>query len=416
MKRKMPGQGSRRRADPGAVQELARSLIRVVDPDALLRSVGEGLRKLFGTDLILILVADPQGPEFTPWHSIGFAPEALRGVGFSSRGRMAGWLSANQQCLSLAGGARLAGELDPVDRELVGRLEVQICAPLVSLDRLIGMILLGASDPGWALDGDELELLAMLASQVALALEHAMLHAQRKERLHRLYLAERLATAGQLAAAVAHEIRNPLAVISTTVEYLVRDFPEGDAKRSLAQQLLSEVSRIKQTTEALTSLGREREPQRSELDILEILDQALLLIEVQRQQQRVEVVKSYGQARLPVLGGSNEFRQVFLNLLLNSLQAMGDGGKLSIRAGVRTSPYDPETDRRVRIEITDTGCGLRREDLERVFDPFFTTKPQGTGLGLFICQSILARYDGEIRLESAVGRGTTARIDLPLLT
>jgi signal transduction histidine kinase len=412
----MPGKKSRRQADPGAVQEFARSLTRMVDPDALRRSVGEGLRKLFGPDLILMLLADPHGPEFTPWHSIGFDPEALRGVGFSARGRMAGWLSANQQCLSLAERLRLAEELDPLDRELVGRLKVQVCAPLVSLDRLIGMILLGASDPGWALERDELQLLAMLASQIALALEHAMLHAQRKERLHRLYLAERLATAGQLAAAVAHEIRNPLAVISTTVEYLVQGFPEGDEKRVLAQQLLAEVSRIKQTTETLTSLGQEREPQRTELNILEVLDQTLLLIEAQRQQQQVEVVKSYGQARLPVLGGANEFRQVFLNLMLNSLQAMGDGGKLSIRAGVLASPYNPEADRRVRIEIADTGCGIRPEDLEKVFDPFFTTKPQGTGLGLFLCQSILARYDGEIRLESAVRCGTTARIDLPLLT
>lgn len=411
----MPGQGSRRQVDPGAVREFALSLTRLVDPDALRRSIGEGLQKLFGTDLILMLLADPHGPEFTPWHSIGFDPEALRGVGFSSRGRMAGWLSANQQCLSLAERVRLAEQLDPVDRELVGRLKVQVCAPLVSLDRLIGMILLGASDPAWTLERDELQLLAMLASQVALALEHAMLHAQRKERLHRLYLAERLATAGQLAAAVAHEIRNPLAVISSTVEYLVQGFPEGDEKRNLAQQLLAEVSRIKQTTEALTSLGREREPQRTELDILEILDQTLLLIEVQRQQQQIEVVKSYGDDRLAVLGGANEFRQVFLNLILNSLQAMGEGGTLSIRAGVRASPYNSEAERRVRIEITDTGCGIRPEDLAQVFDPFFTTKPQGTGLGLFLCQSILARYDGEIHLENAVRRGTTARIDLPLL-
>lgn len=405
---------SRLEAGSEEIREFIRSLARLADPDVLLRRIGERFRELFAADLAVVLMADPGGRDFTPLVSFGFSPEALNGIGFSSRGRLADWLGCNKRCLSLFERLGVKELLDPIEWELLRGLKIQICAPLVSLDRLIGMILLGSNDPVWALSSEESDLLDTLASQASLALENAVLHLQQRQQLSRLYLAERLAAAGQLAAGVAHEIRNPLTVVSSTVEYLAREFPADDPKRALAEQLLSEVGRIARTTESLIWLGREREPQQTEIDLLEVIEQVLLLVEVPRRQQHVEIVKSYDLDRFTVFGDFNEIKQVFFNLMLNSLQAM-ESGTISVRVGTRISPYNPLADLRVEVELTDTGRGIHPEDLARVFDPFFTTKREGTGLGLYICQSILARYDGEIGLESRIDQGTTVRVHLPLL-
>ncbi len=406
------GQKSHSTIDPTAVHDFARSLNRMVDPDALLATVGDRLRDLFGPDLILVLQVEPRNGDFTPAYSIGFDEEALNTFGLSSHGSLAEWFAANEECIGLSLDLGLPEHLDPSERELLRRLAVQICMPLVSMNRLIGMILLGSTNPGWRLKGEDLALLEMLSGQVALALENAALHSEQKERLHRLHLAQGLAMSGRLAAGIAHEIRNPLTAIRSTVQYIADELAEEDPKRVLAQGLLSEVDRIQQTTEGLLNLSRTRNSERREIDLLVTLDQALLLIEAQARQQGVEIEKEYEGERFIVLGDADQLRQVFLNLLLNALEAIPEVGKITVRVGPWQSRYSPR-DRRVQIEIADTGIGIRNEDLGRILDPFFTTKGEGTGLGLAICQSILARHEGEIDVRSAVGQGTTFSVLLP---
>jgi signal transduction histidine kinase len=372
------------------------------------------LRRLFGADLVLVLVQEPGHSDFTPRYSLGFDPAALAGAGIAGRGRLAHGLRAEEQCTNLARRLEVLENLDPAERDLLVRLRVQVCLPLLSLGRLLGMILLGSTDPAWRLGREEEELLEMLSVQAALSLENALLHSQQRDRLLRLYRAERLATAGRLAAGVAHEIRNPLTVISSTVQYLVQGIPTDDPRWELAQGLLAAVARVDRTVESLLRLARTRETPRAEHNLLASLDRALLLIEAQARQGDITVEKRYSRESFVVLCDPDRMEQLFLNLLLNALQATAAGGRITAAVDLWEDPYNP-ADRRVQAEIADTGTGIPVEELEKVFEPFFTTKSEGSGLGLPISLSIVESYEGEIDVHSEPGRGTTVCVRFPLV-
>lgn len=360
--------------------------------------------QLFGPDLVLVFQVEPGRELLVSGYHRGYEAEAVRDLTISAEGKLARWLTARERCASLARDLELLDHLEAKERELLTRLRVQHCAPLVSLGRLIGMALVGSTDPAWSLSEEDQQLLDLFASHAALALENSILHSQQRDRIQRLYRAERLAMAGKLAAGVAHEIRNPLTVISSTVEYLLRGISEDDPRRGLTEAVLHEVARINRTVEGLLSLGRVREARQSEVDLLKPLEQARLLVEGQARAKDVRMDKHYGR-RLKVYGDADQLQQVFLNLLLNALQATDLGGSIAIRAEA--------LENKVQVEIADSGRGIERTDLDRIFEPFFTTRPEGSGLGLAICQSIVERHDGEIDLRSRPGQGTTVRVRLP---
>ena len=403
-----------RRTDRAAVYELIRSLSLLVDPDALLEKVGEGFRHLFRADLVLVLLREVEQGDFTPCYSLGYDSRVLAGIGMSRRGWLARRFGGDTHCLDLADRLELQEQIDPAEQELLARLKVQLCLPLVSLGRLIGMILLGSTDSAWRLAREGRELLEMLGAQVALALENAVLHSRQSDRLRRLHRAERLATAGRLAASVVHEIRNPLTVISSTVQYILQGLAAGDPRQELAEGVLAEVARIERTMDSLLRLGRTREVLQAEHDLREPLNRSLLLVEVKARQRGIEVERCFDSETLRVLCDLDQIEQLFLNLLLNALQATPEGGRITVAATTWEDPYNP-ADRRAQIEISDTGTGIPEEELERVFEPFFTTKSEGSGLGLPICLSIVESQDGEIDLRSKVGQGTTVCVRFPLL-
>jgi signal transduction histidine kinase len=410
------GKPATARIDPRSIQEFARSILSLVDPSTLLSAITDHLRDLFGADLALILQRDSQRGDFIPLHSVGFDQALLRGAGFAGNGRLAGRLLSNRTCLALSEELRLEDHLDLWELELIRKLKVQVCTPLISREEITGMILLGSSDARWRLSREDLGLLDVLALHAALALESAQLQSRQRDRLRRFYRIERLTAEGQLAAGLAHEIRNPLTAISSTIQYILRDLPEADANRELVRELLSEVDRIHQTCESLLRLTRMDEPRQEEYDLLDTIDQALLLIEGQARQTEVQLEKSYTWDSFLVRGDRDQLKQVFLNLFLNALQAMdGTGGRLAVRAEPWSPPFGLK-DEWVQVEIADTGCGIRPELLERIFNPFFTTRGEGTGLGMTISQAILERHEGEIEVQSKVEEGTYVFVRLPLST
>jgi len=255
-------------------------------------------------------------------------------------------------------------------------------------------------------------MLDLLASQASLAFENAALYRSQTERLNRLHRAERLAAVGQLAAGLAHEIRNPLTAIRSTMQYLLQGLTPGEARHQLVEELLSEVDRINSTLGGLLSLSRSGELRLIEIDLLVPLSLSLRLVQARADEQQVRLEPSLGREPLRVLGDTNQLKQVFLNLLLNALQSMPEGGRIAVTA----SPSGPATGaaRWGQVRIVDTGQGIPSDQLRQVFDPFFTTKRDGTGLGLAICHGIIEQHQGEIRLESEEGRGTTAFVRLPL--
>jgi signal transduction histidine kinase len=415
---------SRRGVNRRAVQELGRSLALIVDREALEASVAARIRELFDPDRLILLEASPAGG-FVPSFSIGVPAEEMADVELSLRGKLARWLTVNETSLVLDRQPGVYDYLDPAERGLLDRLRLHVCVPMISLNRLTGILLLGAERPGWGLTRGEIELLDLLARQASLAFENAALYRAQRERLDRLYRAERLAAVGQLAAGVAHEIRNPLTAIRSTMQYLLRGFAETEPQHQLVAELLNEVDRINSTVGGLLSLSRSGEIRLVPIDLLDPLRRALKLFKAHAEERGVELRTSLDSAPVRVLGDAGQLEQVFLNLLLNALQSMsGEGGDRSERSDrserieMAMTPWHPPSGAGapwVQVLLADTGPGISPEQLRRVFDPFYTTKKDGTGLGLAICHGIIEQHQGEIQLQSELGKGTTASVRLPLI-
>jgi len=220
---------------------------------------------------------------------------------------------------------------------------------------------------------------------------------------------ERLATLGQLAAGVAHEINNPLGGILMYTHLALEDLEEKDVLRTNLEKAVTEATRCKDIVKGLLDFARQTEPKIEQSDVNKILEQTLDLVKNQVLFQNVKITCNFSSLPM-ILIDAGQMQQVFTNIVLNAAEAMEGKGKLTVTT--KTSS-DKEY---VEVNFTDTGCGISPEDREKVFDPFFTTKEvgHGTGLGLAVSHGIIARHKGTIEVESEMGKGTSFIIRLPL--
>ncbi len=404
-----------RKAKHQAVREFERSLALFVDLEALEASVTARIKELFDPDRLVILLLDRTAGSYLPTFYSGLHRSDLEGVALDRHGRLARWFLVNESSLLLSRDRGVFAYLDPAEQEVLTRLKVRLLVPLLSQNHLTGIILLGSDHPAWQLSRNDTELLAHLANRAGLAFQNAVLYREQRQRLDRLHRAERLAAVGQLAAGVAHEVRNPLTAIRSTMQYIDQGFAEEDPKHELVGELIDEVDRINSTISSLLSLSRAGDLQVAEIDPAELLEQTVQLVEIQARKQNVEIERRYSEQRFRVMGDRGQLKQVFLNLILNAIQAMPDGGRITATTGGWHPSPSPQARHWIHLQIADTGPGIPREQLRTVFDPFFTTKRDGTGLGLAICHRIVEQHEGEIELLSTKGEGTTASIRLPLV-
>jgi signal transduction histidine kinase len=215
---------------------------------------------------------------------------------------------------------------------------------------------------------------------------------------------DRLATVGELAAGLAHELRNPLAGISGALHVLGGQFQPDDDRRALLADLQSQIARMNRTLTDLLRHARPEKPQRLLVEINGVLEQSLKFLP----HGGIEVIRRLDSSLPPVSADPNLLHQALLNILVNARQAMPQGGRLTIET--RTLPGNG---RPVQICITDTGVGIADDQIARIFQPFFTTKAQGTGLGLAIAARVVEEHGGRITVESVVGKGTAFTIALP---
>ncbi|HKJ04948.1 MAG TPA: ATP-binding protein [Geopsychrobacteraceae bacterium] len=217
--------------------------------------------------------------------------------------------------------------------------------------------------------------------------------------------ADRLSALGELSAGMAHEIRNPLGSIRGTAEILQDAFSPEDRYSEFTRILISEVDRLNQV---LVDFLRFAQPEKGELPCFSpslVLQEVLQLTNQQARKNGVGVV--YSEQALPeVRGDGGQFKQVFLNLVLNALQAMPQGGELVIEAEQRNDC--------VAIHFRDSGCGINKDALDRIFNPFYTTKDDGTGLGLAITHRIIHNHGGQISVKSRLGEGAEFSLCLPV--
>ncbi len=233
-----------------------------------------------------------------------------------------------------------------------------------------------------------------------------------KEKEMRLIMNERLASLGQMASGIAHEINNPLAAIAGCVDGLNRRINRGEYDPELFRKYLGiikdEITRSKNITTSMLSVVRKSSYERKLVDVVETLEKAQEIIGFQGRLKQVEIRKQYPERVPQIHGSEGELKQVFLIVLTNALDAMADRGTVTLRISM--------LEERLAIDISDTGPGVAPDLRSRVFDPFFTTKAErgGTGLGLSIANRIISGHEGGIEILSGDPTGTTVRITLPL--
>jgi two-component system NtrC family sensor kinase len=233
------------------------------------------------------------------------------------------------------------------------------------------------------------------------------------ERLHdtqqRLLHKEKLASMGQLAAGVAHEINNPLGTIQLFSSAVLKSLPQGDPRRDDLKMIQSETDRCKVIVGSLLNFARQQEGLAEETDLNALLDQAVEAVAHQPSFAHVSIERRYAQDLPRIQADPSQLQQVFVNLMNNAADAMEGSGTITIS----TRPVNATS---VEADVADTGCGIPEEDLGRLFTPFYTTKPpgKGTGLGLSIVYGIVKMHRGQITASSCVGRGSSFKVTLPL--
>ena len=228
---------------------------------------------------------------------------------------------------------------------------------------------------------------------------------------NQLVQSAKLATIGKVTAGIAHEINNPLNNIYLTAEVLLEDLPniECAERLEMINDILKQADRAREVVHHLLDFSRTRKATTLEyVDLVSLVQQTLSFLKNQIRIGQVAVHAEMPELPVTVNGNANQLQQVFVNIILNAVQAMGPGGVLGLRVEVAS-------DQMARVVISDNGPGIPDEVKKRIFDPFFTTKSEGTGLGLSVSNSIIEDHNGKITLESEEGKGTTFFIALPIV-
>ena len=284
-----------------------------------------------------------------------------------------------------------------------------IIFPIITKEELIGFLCLGEKLSGEVYSDEDIDLLTTLCNQMGVSIENAMLYEDALEAQKKLYQADKLATVGALAAGLAHEIKNPIAAIKGFSQVIGRAVAENDAEaiKDFKDVVPRQLDRINEIVEKLLTLSKPPKLEKKKIDINILLDEIVRLVEKQALKQRVEIVRSFED--LPqTLADPEQLTQAFLNLILNAIQSMPDGGQIEIRT--RFMGTD-----RIIVEFIDNGAGIPKEKLAKIFDPFYTTKTGGSGLGLSVTQKIIIDHHGKIEVESGEGKGTAFRVVLPVV-
>ncbi len=390
-------------------EEFLRSITLIPDIEQLLGNFTSKLKEMFVADSVYLVLLEPVTSRYVGRKAKGNKPELLSRFNFSQGDNLIKWLNVNRCSLNVARQGQVVEFLTGVERQLLTDASIQIILPLIVINRLTGALFVGREDREGKFSPEEESMMSSLVSQSALAIEYAMIYQFQEDKLKRLFHADKLMTVGELAAGAAHEIRNPLAAIRSTVQYVRRDLPSD--KQDLVDGIIEEVDRIDKIIKGLLSFSKTSELHVEFLDLHNILEQTLSLLDSELKNHNIVVIKEYQLTDPYIHGDGAQLKQVFLNILLNSIQAMVKGGKITIATAVTPSRGDSVT-----ISFSDTGTGIPPSVLPRVFDPFYTTKENGTGIGLSISYGIVSRHGGEIEIMSnchGEERGTNVAINLP---
>lgn len=286
------------------------------------------------------------------------------------------------------------------------RLASLLSVPIEFREKLIGILNIYTSKPREFGD-DEMRLLGAFASLCGIAIDNAQQYERVLRAEHSIRQTDRLATLGILSAEIAHEVRNPITIISMLLHSLQEDKAIAQSRQKDVEIMGEKLERINRIVSQVLNFSKRQEPRREWVDLNVVLDELLFLVSHNLLARGI-VLKRQLESDLPkVLGDRGHFDQIFLNLLLNAIEAMPTGGTLLVKSSMTAEV------RGVSVMIRDTGVGIDPELLPQLFTPFVTSRREGVGLGLFVSQKLLKQYEGKIEVKSVCEKGTTFTVTIP---
>jgi len=400
------------------LSNVGKSVTALLDTEQLLNRIVEAALYVTGAEEGSLLMIDKATGDLYMRAARGLGDKFTRGFRVKVQDTIAGQVvKTGEPYWSSAQDQRLKVKTDYLVRSLA-------YVPLKLGDKVVGVLLVDNKVSTRPFTQNDVYLLSALADYAAIAIEKARLYGALKsfnKELERrveertgelqttrdqLVQSEKLASIGQLAAGVAHEINNPIGVILGFTQVLLkRTEPDSPVYKPLST-IEREGLRCKEIVQGLLDFARQSKPRPRRLNINEVIQATCSLMEHQ-ENSKVRIITDYAADLPEVVADENQLQQVFFNVVLNAYHAMPDGGELRVTSQA--------VDNEVRAIFADTGEGISASDLKRIFDPFFTTKDvgQGTGLGLSISYGIVEQHGGTIEVTSELGAGATFTIRLP---
>ncbi len=321
------------------------------------------------------------------------------------------WLNVNKTFLQVQEHPDIISFLSEREQNLIKNNYIRLIYPFVVMNKVRGIVLL-KNQKAEKIPKKEIELMNSLFDHAGIAFENAFLSKQQRDRTKKMYRSDRLATLGQLAAGAAHEIRNPLTIIRSTIQYLKNKITDKQ-DMEMVGDLIKEVDRINDIIQGMLSFSKTQQVKFKKTNILELIGQIIKLSNTTAKKKGVRIIFNNHTEPEIIEADENLLMQAFLNILINAIQSINkDEGVINI--DTRSSKSDLGSVNERFVEFTDNGCGIEKDHLERIFDPFFTTKNEGTGLGLSITYGIINKHNGDIEIKSEKNKGTTVKIRLPV--
>jgi len=411
----------RQRVDELAtLNQIIQAITSTLDLQETLTIITDHITRLLGVAATSVVLHDKNQDDLWFAAASGEGSDHVRGKRLALGQGIVGWVAQHGEPALVPEVSKDPRWFGEFDKESHFTTRSILCVPLQAKGQTIGALEAMNKVKG-PFNEEDLRLLTSLAAPAATAIENAQLYEDLRLGMRRLEETQaqlvqsaKLAAVGELAAGVAHEINNPLTSIIGFTRLLLEDVPFDHPMRADLETIDREAARARQIVRGLLDFARAGEPVLAPVELNDLVEQAVMLVCTRSVLTKISLVKDLSPLP-PLMLDANQIKQVLVNLLNNAVQAMPNGGRLTVATRLTEREIEGVYRQMAAIYVSDNGVGIPPENLDRIFDPFFTTKEvgQGTGLGLAVSYGIVEKHKGKIEVESVPGVGSTFTVLLP---